>query len=91
MHAYKSFDTRVLSIRSMDSHDQYAQRIEESAESGRSVGASHAQSEQSVSPEPADRLQGKNQDLVFGSSESFAVLEQSIFMVPRIQLRLELG
>ena len=42
----------------MDSHDQYAQRIEESAESGRSVGASHAQSEQSVPPEPEHRPQG---------------------------------
>ena len=44
-------------IKSMDSHNQYAQRIEESTESGRSIGASHAHFEQSVPPEPEHRPQ----------------------------------
>ena len=44
----------------MDSHDQYAQRIEETAESGRSVGASYARtrSEQTQPPEYEPRPQG---------------------------------
>ena len=43
----------------MDSHDQYAQRVEETAESGRSVGASYARtrSERTQLPEHVDRLQ----------------------------------
>ena len=55
MHAYKYFDTRVPFIRNMDSQDQFAQRNEESAESERSVGASHAPSEQPLPPEHGNR------------------------------------
>ena len=69
MHISK-FDTRVPFIRSMDSHAQYTPRIEESAESGRSVRASHAHSEQTLSPGPVDRLQGKSIDLVVRGSRS---------------------
>ena len=57
MHISK-FDTRVPSIRNMDSQDQFAQRIEESAESERSEGASRAPTNQSVAPEPERRPQG---------------------------------
>ena len=44
----------------MDSQDRYAQRIEDTAESGRSVGASYARtrSERTQPPEPAPRPQG---------------------------------
>ena len=42
----------------MNSQVQYAQRIEESPESGRSVRASYAHSEQSLPPEPEHRPQG---------------------------------
>ena len=53
-----NFDTRVPSIRNMESQDQFAQRIEESAESERSEGASHAPTDQSLAPEPKRRPQG---------------------------------
>ena len=57
MHISNS-DTRVPSIRNIDSQDQFAQRIDESAESERSEGASHALTDQSLAPEPERRPQG---------------------------------
>ena len=57
---HKSNLTRVLNFtRTMDSKDQFAQRIEESAESGRSRGASHAQNEQTRTPGSVIRTQGQ--------------------------------
>ena len=45
----------------MVSQDQYTQRIEESAESGRSIGASYALPEQTSPPEPVQKTQGQEQ------------------------------
>ena len=45
----------------MDSQEQFSQRIEDTAESGRSEGASHALSDQSLPPEPERRPQGGEQ------------------------------
>ena len=57
----------------MDSHDQYAQKTEESAESGCFVRATHAPSEQALSPEHRDRLQVEEHR---SRSEKFAELRR---------------
>ena len=51
----------LIFIRSMESQDQYAQRVEESAESGRSRGASYARSDRTPNTESANRSQGRGQ------------------------------
>ena len=57
----------------MDSQDQFAQRIEESAESGRSRGASHALPTQTPIPESVQRTQGRVQKF---RSKDFKELRQ---------------
>ena len=57
----------------MVSQDQYARRIEESAESGRSIGASYALPEQTSPPEPVQRTQGQEQKF---RSKKFLELRQ---------------
>ena len=53
-----NFDTSVPFTRSMDSQEQYGQRIEDTVEARRSAGASYAHSDQSLAPEPERRHLG---------------------------------
>ena len=57
----------------MDSQEQNAQRIEESAESRRSIGASHALHEQTPIPESVHRTPGQEQR---SRSKNFKELRQ---------------